>query len=223
MRGFAAWFGLLGIGGCVDGDADFDGVPYRSNICARTSPKCKYSIGELHAQPIQFSSPRFFTGEERENARKISSMLAFEADLPEDQNEYPSDLPASRFEPCRSESRSRLRRSAGRCDFYPFFTTTETQHGCRWRLGGPYLPHTVRESAAAQRRNTGVFWRSHIPAVLAACRPSGTTISVVYCRKIRVRRVHTTTDNGHQRPGRQRQCSRTRRLIGRPTSVAGIE
>jgi len=29
--GFAASFGLVGLGGCIDGDADFDGVPYRRN------------------------------------------------------------------------------------------------------------------------------------------------------------------------------------------------
>jgi len=28
---FAAAFGLIPLGGCIDGDADFDGVPYRSN------------------------------------------------------------------------------------------------------------------------------------------------------------------------------------------------
>ena len=77
--GFSASFGLLGIGGCIDGDADFDGVPYRNNTWSGSLKNVSLDQ-KLHAQPIQFSSPLFWRSE-REDARNFDR-VAFEADLP---------------------------------------------------------------------------------------------------------------------------------------------
>src|SRR4029077_12387870 len=54
--GFPVAFGLLHIGGCLDGDADFDGVPYRNNTWPG-SFKNPVQDGLFHAEPVFFSSP----------------------------------------------------------------------------------------------------------------------------------------------------------------------
>ena len=54
--GFLAAFGLIPVGGCFDGDADFDGVTYRTNTWPG-SFKDPLQDALFHSEPVTFSSP----------------------------------------------------------------------------------------------------------------------------------------------------------------------
>lgn len=75
---FAASFGLIPIGGCVDADEDFDGVPYQ-NTTWPGSFRNPFQDARYHAQPVIFSSPLFL--DRRGNAENFNR-VAFETDLP---------------------------------------------------------------------------------------------------------------------------------------------
>jgi hypothetical protein len=159
---FASMFGLLGIGGCIDGDADFDGVPYRANTWPGTLKNTKLDQ-RLHAQPIQFSSPLFYGGDD---GPKNYSRIAFEADLP--RIETNTNPICQRFvsNPADPSPGAGCVDPPAGADFYPFFTTTETSRGCRWQLGGAYLPGTVREFGGSAHAEYG--------GLLALTYPGGT-------------------------------------------------
>ena len=139
--GFAASFGLLGIGGCIDGDADFDGVPYRATTWPGTL-KNVHLDQQLHAQPIQFSSPRF-VGSEDEMGNY--DRVAFEADLPRIETNTNPICQRHLSNPADPSPGSGCVNPPVGADFYPIFTTTKTHGGCRWQLGGAYLPGTRQE------------------------------------------------------------------------------
>ena len=135
---FSAAFGLLPIGGCVDGDADFDGVPYR----AHTWPGTLADRGldrVVHAQPIIFSSPLF---RDREGEKRNYERVAFEADLPR--------IESNTTPPCQRHVSNPADPNPGAgcvnppvgADFYPIFTTRGGEGGCQWQLGGTELPGT---------------------------------------------------------------------------------
>lgn len=156
---FSSSFGLLGIGGCIDGDADFDGVPYRANTWPGTLRNARHDR-QLHAQPIQFSSPLFSgPGEGLRNYDRI----AFEADLPR--------IETNTNPPCQRHLSNPADPSPGAgcvdppagADFYPFFSTTETQGGCRWQLGGDYLPGTVQDFGGSAHAEYGGLLASTYP------------------------------------------------------------
>jgi hypothetical protein len=135
---FSAAFGLLPIGGCIDGDADFDGVPYR----AHTWPGTLADHGldrVLHAQPIIFSSPVF---RDREGEKRNFERVAFEADLPriEDQTVPPCQRHLSN--PADPNPGAGCVNPPVGADFYPIFTTRGSEGGCQWQLGGADLPGT---------------------------------------------------------------------------------
>jgi hypothetical protein len=150
--GFSASFGLLGIGGCIDGDADFDGVPYRNNTWPGTLKNVKLDQ-QLHAQPIQFSSPLSF-GSERENTRNFDR-VAFEADLPRIETNTNPVCQRHVSNPADPSPGSGCVDPPAGADFYPFFTTTETRSGCRWQLGGAHLPGTVQEFGGSAHAEYG--------------------------------------------------------------------
>jgi hypothetical protein len=74
---FAVALGLVPIGGCIDSDVDFDGVPYRNVWPGSLADRSLDRV--LHAQPVIFESPVFRDG--RGEARDYNR-IAFEADLP---------------------------------------------------------------------------------------------------------------------------------------------
>jgi hypothetical protein len=149
---FSASFGLLGIGGCIDGDADFDGVPYRSNTWPGTLKNVKLDQ-QLHAQPIQFSSPLFF-GSEREDARNFDR-IAFEADLPRIETNTNPVCQRHVSNPADPSPGAGCVDPPAGADFYPFFSTTDTRYGCRWQLGGGHLPGTVQDFGGSAHAEYG--------------------------------------------------------------------
>lgn len=148
---FASSFGLVPIGGCLDGDADFDGVTYRAGVWPGTLQNVQLDRA-VHAQPIQFSSPLFRSGSEQLSQY---SRIGFEADLPRiETNTNPS---CQRFvsNPASANPGAGCVNPPAGADFYPFFSTIQTEHGCRWQLGGPYLPGTTNKFGGSSTTEFG--------------------------------------------------------------------
>jgi hypothetical protein len=137
--------GFIPIGGCVDSDADFDGVPYRNNTWpgAFRNPFLDH---EFHAQPIIFSSPLFAEDEEfgEHRGRKENfSRIAFETDMPR--------IEASTNPPCQRHLSNPSDPSPGSgcvnppvgADFYPIYSIRFDESGCRWQEGGPFIVGTL--------------------------------------------------------------------------------
>ena len=76
--GFLAAFGLIPVGGCFDGDADFDGVTYRTNTWPG-SFKDPLQDALFHSEPVMFSSPLLT---DSAGHRANFSRVAFESDMP---------------------------------------------------------------------------------------------------------------------------------------------
>jgi hypothetical protein len=127
-------FGSLGpLGGCLDSDVDFDGVPYH-NAWAGTGPD-PYGFSAVPS-PILFTSPKFMPnegeGEERDGNLQSFKRVAFEADLPAIEDSTVCDVLTGNG--CVNPPPGAL--------FYPIYSTTEIAEGCWWQLGGPAIPGT---------------------------------------------------------------------------------
>ena len=133
--------GYIALGGCIAGDADFDGVPYRKN----TWPGTLEDRGldrVLHSEPYIFSSPVF---KDHSGQTQDFSRVAFEADLSriEDQTNPPCQRHISNpGDP--SPGTGCVNPPVG-ADFYPIYTTRVTEGQCRWQLGGRHLPFTGQD------------------------------------------------------------------------------
>ncbi len=95
--GFLAAFGLLHIGGCIDGDADFEGVPYRKNTWPgsfkgpRTGCALPCGAGDL-LQSVAHPTARV--------KRRISAALLSKSDMPRIEFGTNPAVPATPVEPC---------------------------------------------------------------------------------------------------------------------------
>lgn len=161
---FASSFGLVSIGGCLDADVDFDGVPYRKNTWPGTF-KDSDADARLHARPVIFSSPLFV---DSYGKRKNYSRVAFETDMPRiETNTYP---------PCQRHLANPADPHPGQgcvnppvgADFYPIYSTRggeeEEDGGCRWQLGGPHLPKTKNTFGGTSAAQYGAILASVYPA-----------------------------------------------------------
>jgi len=136
---FATLFGLLPIGGCIDSDADFDGVPYRSNTWPGTL--ADHSLDRtLHARPVIFTSPLFRDSSGR--ARNYDR-VGFETDLPRIESNTNPPCQRHFMNPADPNPGSGCVNPAVGADFYPIYTTRGTEGGCQWQLGGAKLPGTT--------------------------------------------------------------------------------
>ena len=119
------------LGGCLDSDVDFDGVPYH-NAWAGTAPD-PYGFSAVPS-PIQFSSPKFRPAEaEQEDDLQNFSRVAFEADLPAIEDSSVCDVLTGKG--CANPPPGAL--------FYPIYSTTSVSGHCWWQLGGPLIPGTT--------------------------------------------------------------------------------
>jgi hypothetical protein len=137
--GFAASFGLLPIGGCIDADEDFDGVPYRNNTWPG-SFRDPHHDARFHAQPVIFTSPLFRNpGGQLKNYKRV----AFEVDMP--RIEFATTPPCQRHlsNPSDPNPGAGCVNPPVGADFYPFFSTRLDRHGCRWQEGGRFIPGTL--------------------------------------------------------------------------------
>ena len=136
--------GLVQIGGCVDSDVDFDGVPYRNNTWPG-SFRDPVLDAQFHSQPPIFSSPLFT---DRHGRQENFSRVAFETDMPR--------IEAATNPPCQRHLSNPADANPGAgcvnppvgTDFYPFFSLRvdgddgddgeDEGDGCRWQESGPF-------------------------------------------------------------------------------------
>jgi len=158
--GFPAAFGLLHIGGCLDSDTDFDGVPYRNNTWPG-SFKNPVQDALFHSEPAVFSSPLL---KDATGHLVNFSRVAFETDLP--RIEF-ATTPA-----CQRHLANPADKNPGQgcvnppkgASFYPFFSTRLDATGCRWQLGGPYLPGTLDDFGGSSKAEFGPILANFYPA-----------------------------------------------------------
>jgi hypothetical protein len=149
--GFLAAFGLIPIGGCFDGDADFDGVPYRANTWPG-SFKNPAQDALFHAEPVIFSSPLLT---DSAGQKGNFSRVAFESDMPR--------IEFGTTPPCQRHLSNPADKNPGQgcvnppkgAAFYPFYSTRLDSVGCRWQEGGPFLPGTVENFGGSSKSEFG--------------------------------------------------------------------
>jgi hypothetical protein len=158
--GFPTSLGLLRIGGCIDSDVDFDGVPYRKHVWPGTF--ADPILDELfHAQPVIFSSPLFINP--RGHAENFNR-VAFETDLPR--------IESATTPPCQRHLSNPADKHPGQgcvnppkgAAFYPFFSTRLDHAGCRWQEGGPFIPGTLDDFGGSSAAEFGAIRASFYPA-----------------------------------------------------------
>jgi len=121
------------LGGCLDSDVDFDGVPYH-NAWAGTPPD-PYGFSAVPS-PIRFTSLKFRPGEgedEGEGELRNYSRVAFEADIPAIEDSSVCSVLTGAG--CTNPPPGAL--------FYPIYSTTSVSGQCWWQLGGPMIPGTT--------------------------------------------------------------------------------
>jgi hypothetical protein len=119
------------IGGCLGTDGDFDGPAYQKVWPGSTT---RNEDVRFHPQSILFSSPVFGGG--RHFAR-----LGFEADLPRIEA---ADIIDPRFPACNRTTGANCVNPPPGANFYPLYTTRNSDFGCLWQLGGTHIPGTTQ-------------------------------------------------------------------------------
>ena len=145
--------GFIQIGGCVDSDQDFDGVPYRNNTWPG-SFRNPFLDAQFHAQPIIFSSPLFTDSSGR---KENFSRVAFETDMPR--------IESATNPPCQRHLSNPSDPSPGSgcvnppvgADFYPIYSIRFDQHGCQWQEGGPFIPGTLFDFGGSSKEEYGLI------------------------------------------------------------------
>jgi hypothetical protein len=121
------------LGGCLDSDVDFDGVPYHHAWPG--SGKDPWGFSAVPT-PVRFTSPRFrASGGEGEDDLRSYSRVAFEADLAAiEDSSVCNNLTGVG---CVNPPPGAL--------FYPIYTTTHRDEGCWWQIGGASIPGTTNK------------------------------------------------------------------------------
>ena len=117
------------LGGCVDSDVDFDGVPYHHAWPG--SGKDPYDFRDLPT-PILFTSAKFRPRGEGDREFRGYSQVAFEADLPAIEGSSCNRLTG---EGCVNPPTGAL--------FYPIYSIQNREGQCWWQFGGPDIPGTT--------------------------------------------------------------------------------
>jgi hypothetical protein len=157
---FAAQFGLIPIGGCIDTDVEFDGVPYRKHVWPGTF-RNPFFDALFHAQPVIFSSPLFT---DRKGHKENFSRIAFEADLP--RIEFATDPPCQRHlsNPADPNPGAGCVNPPVGADFYPIFSTRHDHGKCRWQEGGRFIPGTANDFGGNPKTEFGPILANFYPA-----------------------------------------------------------
>jgi hypothetical protein len=138
------------IGGCLDIDGDFDGVPYTFSWPGSISNPTADRL--LHPTSFLFSSPTT-------RAKNFSSM-AFESDISRNES---SDTAFRVDTPCQRHLLNPSDPTPGvgcvnpppNSNFYPFYSTRDTASGCMWQEGGPYIPGTTNKFGGSAHAEYG--------------------------------------------------------------------
>ena len=122
---------LQPLGGCLDSDSDFDGVPYHHAWAGSGSDPWGFSAVP---DPILITSPKFRpTGEDDEGELRNYRRAAFEADIPAIEDASVCDTLTGAG--CVNPPPGAL--------FYPIYTTTNIDGKCWWQFGGASIPGTT--------------------------------------------------------------------------------
>lgn len=156
---FAASLGLVAVGGCLGEDDDYDGLPF-GPVWPGTIPNVRKDRS-VHAQPVQFTSPRFFT---REGELRDYSRVAFETDLP--RTEFATNPPCQRHisNPMDPSPGTGCVNPPAGTTFYPIYTTTRSEVGCVWQLGGAFLRGTTNTFGGTSTTEYGPLLAQAYPA-----------------------------------------------------------
>ena len=158
---FAVALGLVPIGGCIDSDVDFDGVPYRNVWPGSLADRSLDRV--LHAQPVIFESPLFRDG--RGEARDYNR-IAFEADLPRIETNTTPPCQRHISNPADPQPGAGCVNPPVGADFYPIYTTRHVGGDrCQWQLGGPYLAGTTQTFGGTSAAEYGPLLELAYPAV----------------------------------------------------------
>jgi hypothetical protein len=158
---YASSFGLTPIGGCLDADSEFDGVPYGLNWPGTLANAA--TDASLHAQPARFTSPTFLDSKKKINNY---SRIAFENDLP--RVEFATNPPCQRnisnpTDP--SPGKGCVNPPVG-AKFYPFFSASTDKNGhCTWQEGGSHIPGTTNNFGGSSKAEFGSLLELAYPAV----------------------------------------------------------
>ena len=157
---FAVTQGLIAVGGCLGEDDDYDGINF-GPVWPGTirNPRRDRSV---HAQPVQLTSPLFFT---REGELRNYSRVAFETDLP--RTEFATNPPCQRHisNPMDPSPGSGCVNPPAGTTFYPIYTTSHGEEGCVWSLGGAFLPGTTNSFGGTSTTEYGPLLAQAYPAV----------------------------------------------------------
>ena len=179
---FPPTLGLLPIGGCLDSDVDFDGVPYRNNVWPG-SFRNHFLDALFHAAPVIFSSPLL---KDRWGHKQNFSRVAFESDMP--RIEGFTNPPCQRHlaNPSDPDPGAGCVNPPTGADFYPIFTTRHPQdehnsqgqnsqgengqgeddqgEKCQWQEGDRFLPGTVNDFGGSSKTEYGPILANFYPA-----------------------------------------------------------
>ena len=156
---YASEFGLIPIGGCLDSDVEFDGVPYQL-VWPGTSTSASQDL-RLHARPVVFTSPRFTASD---GSLQNYSRVAFEANLP--RIEFATSPPCQRHisNPADTNPGAGCVDPPTGANFYPIFSTTGGSSKCSWQLGGASIPGTTNTFGGTSTAEYGGLLASGYPA-----------------------------------------------------------
>jgi hypothetical protein len=123
---------VVKIDGCFSPDGDYDGQSYR-NDWPGTNPNPGQDQ-KFHPSPVLFTSPVLSNG-------KNFSTVAFETDLPRIEASDSQTNPPF----CNTVTGVNCVNPPMGAQFYPFFSTTNSQGTCAWQEGGRFIPGTVND------------------------------------------------------------------------------
>jgi hypothetical protein len=153
--------GFVQIGGCVDSDEDFDGVPYRNDTWPG-SFRDPLLDAQFHAQPVIFSSPLF---RDRGGNAENFSRVAFETDLP--RIEFATNPPCQQAvsNPSDADPGAGCVNPPVGADFYPIYSVRfDERNGCSWQEGGPFIAGTLFNFGGTSRLEYGQLLPLTYPA-----------------------------------------------------------
>jgi hypothetical protein len=135
------------IGGCIGTDNDFDGVSYQTVWPGSLSNPGTNNT--LSPNSILFSSPTF-------NGGQKYSRMAFEADLPRIQA---ADFGGN----CNRTTGANCLNPPPGANFYPIYSTRNTNQGCRWQFGGANIAGTKNTFGGNSTAQYGPLLQSVYP------------------------------------------------------------
>ena len=162
---FLALFGLQPIGGCINGDFDFDGASYQARWAGTGDPK---TDAQLKPAPIRFTSPQFRRSGGGDDHLREYNRVAFEADLAG--IEFESNPACDVFnggQGCTNPPTGAA--------FYPLFSAAKHEGECTWQLGGPAIPGTTNNFGGTSTTEFGPISGIAFAEPATAAQPNGSS------------------------------------------------